>query len=542
MVKINSEIKIGNKTYVVENIVKDQYLLRNDNNVLNWIDKNQLVSSLQKINFTKPTQLNESVEEQSNDLIFENDYVKVAVNDLTESFGASIFYHGSHTKDITKFNTPNIFWSTDIEFSAMYGQFIYKAQLNLGKCFDLNQKRDFNWLLKECDYNLIGIDDNGEEHQLMSFNEYHKLFKDDNWGIVEHNIDVIKKHFDSCKIYEQGTKNYIVFDNRQVKLIGYPTTRNMLESTEIVIYDNNNKYKKVFNCGKKEAIQEFHKSFNYYNELTENKLVKNGFIKESIYHASQWKDDYGQDVFFTIERNPSKKEFWDAIKKSKSKKLRGILGVDKWSNLYIWDAYYGTHDDIYNHYLRGDDKLRKGFAQLYMDKDGIKTFGFSADSGRIKEKYYGKEIESNKTSDKMKAIFNDDDLGLLSEAIEYKGELYDEWTEETIDITVWRNPSVLWIQNYLNTDYNSLRFIYNSQVNKLWVWDAMLTTHTIVADALDLDGDIYGTLDKKGISIWESISPNDDFDEAIEITKQKMGNILKQIYPNYENISWSPNY
>ena len=177
-----------------------------------------------------------------------------------------------------------------------------------------------------------------------------------------------------------------------------------------------------------------------------------------------------------------------------------------------------------------------------MDKDGIKTFGFSADSGRIKEKYYGKEIESNKTSDKMKAIFNDDDLGLLNEAIEYKGELYDEWTEETIDITVWRNPSALWIQNYLNTDYNSLRFIYNSQVNKLWVWDAMLTTHTIVADALDLDGDIYGTLDKKGISIWESISPNDDFDEAIEITKQKMGNILKQIYPNYENISWSPNY
>ena len=71
MVKINSEIKIGNKTYIVENIVKDQYLLRNDNNVLNWIDKNQLISSLQKINFTKPIQLNESVEEQSNDLIFE---------------------------------------------------------------------------------------------------------------------------------------------------------------------------------------------------------------------------------------------------------------------------------------------------------------------------------------------------------------------------------------------------------------------------------------------------------------------------------------
>lgn len=265
------------------------------------------------------------------------------------------------------------------------------------------------------------------------------------------------------------------------------------------------------------------------------------FVSESIYHASQWEDEYGKTVFFTIEKNPSKREFWVAIKNSKSKKLRGILGTEKWSNLYIWDAYYGTHDDIYNHYLRGDDKLRNGFAQLYMDKDGIRTFGFSADSARIKEKYYGKEIESNKTSDKMKSIFNDDDLGLLNEAIEYQGPLYDEWIEEEIDIIVWRNPSIQWLQDYLNNG-GCLRFIFNSGVNKLWVWDAMITTHTIVADALDLDGDIYGTLDKKGIDIWESISPNDDFNEAIEITKQKMGNILKQIYPNYDLINWGVNY
>jgi len=260
------------------------------------------------------------------------------------------------------------------------------------------------------------------------------------------------------------------------------------------------------------------------------------FISESIYHASQWEDEYGKTVFFTIEKNPSKREYWEAIKNSKSKKLRGILGTEKWSNLYIWDAYYGTHDDIYNHYLRGDDKLRNGFAQLYMDKDGIRTFGFSADSARIKEKYYGKEIESNKTSDKMKAIFNDDDLGLLNEAIEYKGPIHDDYYKEDIDIIVWRNPSNKWIQDTIQN--MPLRFIYNSKENKLWVWEAMLLTHITVSDALNLNGDVYGILDKEDIAVWKYISPTNDSYEAIEITKQKMGNILKQIYPNYENISW----
>lgn len=264
------------------------------------------------------------------------------------------------------------------------------------------------------------------------------------------------------------------------------------------------------------------------------------FISESIYHASQWEDEYGKTVFFTIEKNPSKREFWEAIKNSKSKKLRGILGTEKWSNLYIWDAYYGTHDDIYNHYLRGDDKLRNGFAQLYMDKDGIKTFGFSADSGRIKEKYYGKEVESNKTSDKMKAIFNDDDLGLLSEAIEYKGPIYDDFYEEETDVTVWRNPSIDWIQNIIKQ--RPLRFIYNSIKNKLWVWDANLAVHGTISEQIDIDGDVFGTLDIKSISIWPEISPDNNLEDAVNITIQKMGNILKQIYPNFDDIHWHPNY
>ena len=38
-------------------------------------------------------------------------------------------------------------------------------------------------------------------------------------------------------------------------------------------------------------------------------LIKNGFLKESIHHASQWKDEQGDDVFFTILKNPTKKEF-----------------------------------------------------------------------------------------------------------------------------------------------------------------------------------------------------------------------------------------
>ena len=301
----------------------------------------------------------------------------------------------------------------------------------MNKIFDITNKGCFDQLLEYEDGVLYETDYDDDFNN--SGKKYYKSYEEfllsqphlNSWEITENYLYSIQLlGYDSIKVYEEGTENYAVFNNNQINLLGNPTQRRLVDNfnidngSDIIVQLNEETYKKHYDCNKEESLNQFLQEFKYYNNLTPNNLINDGFIKESIYHASQWKDDFGRDVFFTIEKNPSKKEFWDAIKNSKNKKLRGILGVDKWSNLYVWDAYYGTHDDIYTHYLRGDDKLRNGFAQLYMDKDGIRTFGFSADSGRIKEKYYSPEKTTNKNYEKLKAIFADDDLGLLSESIE----------------------------------------------------------------------------------------------------------------------------
>lgn len=51
-------------------------------------------------------------------------------------------------------------------------------------------------------------------------------------------------------------------------------------------------------------------------------------VDESIHYAKQFKNNYGENSLFTIEKNPTKQEFWSLLKNSTSKKLRGICVLE----------------------------------------------------------------------------------------------------------------------------------------------------------------------------------------------------------------------
>ena len=246
MVKINDELKFGNKNYTVESIKSDKILLKN-NNVYNWISKQDIKNSLQTITFSQPTTLTESFNKLNvsvkDSLTFENKYVQIIAKDIiNEGFTNEIFYHGSHNGKIKEFNTPEIYWSTSNDFSKSYGIWIYKAKLNLGKCFDITNARHFN-MLKQADGEICYMNDDGELIPIPSAKDLrNSLMVYDTWEITEHHLDFIKQHFNSARITEGGTINYIVFSNNQVKLIGEPEYRDLDESylKESVIQD---KYK-----------------------------------------------------------------------------------------------------------------------------------------------------------------------------------------------------------------------------------------------------------------------------------------------------------
>lgn len=391
MLNIGNKIRFGHQIYNVLKIKNDDILIEN-NNIVNCISKEELKNNLQKISFKKPSNLTESFkllnEKLNVSLVYENDYVKIIARPIFEGFGASIYYHGSDEKNIKEFNTKSIFWTSEIEFAKNWGKYIYKAQLDIGKCFIFNERSHFNWLLKKVG-KFSYEDANGNEQYFTNYNEYIKSpLKDNNWEIVEDYTDIIKTAYNSMQVTENGTKNYAVFENKQIKLIGNATPRNLdegyvqrksefantgvmfdddyiefevgmsyidennikwtitdiktdadgdqicivesedgrydrisalilnidmfdldtkkpvfdekyfkqedikkanniSEHSEIIIYTNDKKYTKIYECNKLDAISDFKKTFNYYNTLIPQYLKNNGFLEESLFYATQ---------------------------------------------------------------------------------------------------------------------------------------------------------------------------------------------------------------------------------------------------------------
>ena len=86
--------------------------------------------------------------------------------------------------------------------------------------------------------------------------------------------------------------------------------------------------------------------------------------------------DYIDDTEVLL--NPTKKEFNDLLKNSKNKQLRAIVGPHFNDDIYVWDAYYGTHDDIFRRYIYPvDKKFRDGFANVMFRKNDYDIWGFT---------------------------------------------------------------------------------------------------------------------------------------------------------------------
>jgi hypothetical protein len=102
------------------------------------------------------------------------------------------------------------------------------------------------------------------------------------------------------------------------------------------------------------------------------------------------------------------------------------------------------------------------------------------------------------------------------------------------ELTVWKNPSIDWLQNELeNID---LRFIYNPDDNMLYIWNGSKWMHSEVMDNVDMkmssNVNIIGVLSPSVVEIWAEISPSDNANEAKSLTRKYMGKLLKEIYPD----------
>lgn len=157
---------------------------------------------------------------------------------IQENNSKTIFYHGSPSNNIKEWNTNNIFWSTDKEFAKQFGKWVYSAKLDLGKIFDITNRTCFDWLLKKV--NVIEVpeydDLYSETKKYTNYNDFIKSSTDgltileDNWECTELYLDIIKKEYDSAFIHEEGTPNYVVFDNSRIHVINEkPEYRNNYE-------------------------------------------------------------------------------------------------------------------------------------------------------------------------------------------------------------------------------------------------------------------------------------------------------------------------
>lgn len=573
MLKVGNKIRFGHQIFIVE-CIKNNNILLNNNNILNWFSFDDIKKNCQKIQFNKPQNLSESFknlnENVKNSLVFENDYVKIIARPIFETAYSNVYYHGSPVNNINKFKTPS-FWSSDINFAEQYGKWVYIAQLDLSNCFDLSSKSHYEWL--ESKVGKIKYYD--DMYNIHYYNSWMDFKNDDinfldNWEITEQYLDIIKKSFNSVLLTEGGTNNVAILDNKLIHLIkkqprnldeGYVKRKsefgntgvmfdndyiefepgmayidennikwivkavnvdkdgdqycrvesetgdtdiisslilnidifdldikhpiyderffkkediahtnqqnNINESSEIVIYTQNKIYRKIYECNKFDAISDFKKTFNYYNTLIPQYLKNNGFLEESLFYATQWKDVQGDDVFFTILKNPTKKEFNDLLKNSKNKQLRAIVGPHFNDDIYVWDAYYGTHDDIFRRYIYPvDKKFRDGFANVMFRKNDYDIWGFTFSDWFNKLGYNSKDNSTNTIpKEKWEELYADDDLGLLDESnnLKYNQTIVsEEDKQEFLQILAKHRQLVNYYaskvgKNYPNHDLDKLK-------------------------------------------------------------------------------------
>lgn len=130
----------------------------------------------------------------------------------------------------------------------------------------------------------------------------------------------------------------------------------------------------------------------------------------------------------------------------------------------------------------------------------------------------------------------------LNESVYFNDLAYNSAFEKFEELTVIKNPSIDWIKNELTKI--DLRFIYNPFKNILYVWNGSKWMHSEVMDNVDMnlaeEYNIIGVFSPGLVEVWSEISPNDDEEEAVMLSRKYAGKLFKSIYPSgYKIVAYS---
>ena len=242
---------------------------------------------------------------------------------------------------------------------------------------------------------------------------------------------------------------------------------------------------------------------------------------------------------------------------------RGLLNTNN-NKVYLADVMALTHGDMVNDLKENGESidydsviqfmvspsqetaLDSEYAEYWNEGDDRIQFVTNDDIYVLFKQYNFMNDRLNKIlkMNTMDDVEREDDMNgfVITESIHFNDMAYNNAFNKFEELTVWKNPSIDWLQNELeNID---LRFIYNPDANMLYVWNGSKWMHSEVMDNVDMkmssNVNIIGVLSPSVVEIWAEISPNDNANEAKSLTRKYMGKLLKDIYPDgYQLIAYT---
>mgnify|MGYP000104956242 CR=1 FL=1 len=369
------------------------------------------------------------------------------------------------------------------------------------KILDVKKIFSFNDLLKEKENKLINFFEN------LDADEYELAIK---WLL----------HNDNKLLYKKDIINYLFDKNSSLLYLldAQKLSDNIRHKLFLIMLKRIKNYLKT---NSKNNIDTF--SFDF------DKIIKVYFVNIG---ESGWKMFLDEDI----------KTFCDIIKPI----IKDT--IDKVSNFYMkninefpqikWEVYnikeYFKLSNLENYYNQKIGTLiRQQWNKLQDKKISNELFQINK---RNLSKYIERTLKSlTLTESKNNKLKN------ITESIYYKDLAFNNAFNKFEELIVLKNPSIEWIKNELKK--LDLRFIYNPKNDILYVWNGSKWMHSEVIDAVDMNLSspyIIGVFSPGLIEVWTEISPNDDEDEAIMISKKYAGKLFKSIYPSgYQIIAYS---
>lgn len=301
----------------------------------------------------------------------------------------------------------------------------------------------------------------------------------------------------------KGIRTFQYLSSGTVYLIKFKQDNDLENINESIKNNQNNKpYKFIAYHGSVEDNLKLDKNRAFY--LTEDYKLAKDFAYREVYNDGLYEGEIPIVYKFKGEfKNPyylTENEYDDEGQDSN-------INYKKWVDMGVDGIVFAS----------------KGYSTYYIviDPSTIKLIG---------KKYLPYDKKSLYRTDT-----NEDDSFdyKLNESVHFNDLAYNSAFEKFEELTVLKNPSVEWIKNELTKV--DLRFIYNPYKNILYVWNGSKWMHGDVMEVVDMnlakENNIIGVLSPSLVEVWSEISPNDDEEEAMMLSKKYAGKLFKSIYP-----------